>query len=95
MAALKPAFHFPVDGPMALVYPANGKGFTLEEVQALVGGYVELLHAGPDLFALFNEEGRLHGMKPNVEANRVVAEKTGANWDLVGPVVLTPKKYFT
>ena len=43
---------------------------TLESLQALVGGYIEVVslydHHRPDLVAIVNEEGRLLGLPHNV-----------------------------
>lgn len=33
----------PVDGPPRFIEPANGKAFTLPELHALVGGYIEVV----------------------------------------------------
>lgn len=72
------------DGSITTVTPANGKKFTLDEMQKLVGGYIEhipfRLHK-PNLAALpknakgktvcqgwCDEEGKIKGAAPNRKA---------------------------
>ena len=50
------------------VAPANGKKFTLKELQKFVGGYIELVPCA-DRVAYCNEEGRLNGLPPNALAS--------------------------
>lgn len=51
------------------VKPADGKKFTLAELQKLVGGYIEHVpHSRP--IAYCNEEGRLTGLPPNALASQ-------------------------
>ena len=65
---------------------------SLEEAQALVGGYVERVHsaANPTWQILVNEEGRMRGLPVNEEASQicgtmivgdVVILKDKARWD--------------
>lgn len=66
---------------------------TLEQAQFFVDGYVEALHfehEGVRAQALFNEEGLMKGMEPNITASTIVGRP------LVGPVIiLTGKKRWT
>lgn len=39
--------------------PANGSDFTLEEMQAIVGGYIELVELDGSTTMVVNEEGKL------------------------------------
>lgn len=52
---------------------------TLAEAQAMVGGYVQLLHISDDEQLLVNEEGRLLNQPVNAEAS--------ARWPFWGPLV--------
>ncbi len=55
---------------------------TLEAMQELVGGYIEVLPVGEGfLDFVVNEEGRLLGMEPNIV--------TPQGFALVGPVIMT------
>lgn len=44
------------DGLQKKVDPANGKDFSLEELNEIVNGYIEILHIG-DKLLVCNEEG--------------------------------------
>lgn len=68
------------DGSNEVVRP-QGDTWTLEELQALVEGYIEVKYLPDDQIAIFNEEGRIKGMAPNPLAS------TMACVSLVGPVV--------
>ena len=69
------------DGSTVKVSPANGRAFTLAELQALVGGFIELVPGTAQRPALCNEEGRLARLPFNDEASRRFG------MDLVGNVV--------
>lgn len=69
------------------VTPKNGKTFTLDEVQALVGGYVELLHLpNSNLVAYCNEDGKMEHLLPNDRFSRLYGDF------VVGDVVMGTKK---
>ena len=69
--------------------PRNGKMFTLAELQALVGGYIEMVRipgdAGGRVFFV-DEEGRLKKLRPNVKASQIAGQL------LVGNAVLCSLK---
>ena len=68
--------------------PANGKTFTLEELQAIVDGYIELVHLpyGKDyVIGIVDEEGRLKGKPRNMPAS------TFSGQDLMGDVLFCNK----
>lgn len=46
------------------IEPENGK-FSLELLQSIVEGYIEIVHIGNDELMVVNEEGRLRGMEVN------------------------------
>jgi hypothetical protein len=50
------------------VKPANGKSFTLEELQGYVGGLIEMSFFHDGRVMISNEEGKLVGLLVNVEA---------------------------
>lgn len=47
------------------VTPADGKQFTLEELQKYVGGYIERIELGNNLAMYVNEEGALKKLPIN------------------------------
>jgi hypothetical protein len=56
-------------GEQELIEPANGRSFSLQELQTLVGGYIEVVPTldGQHLMVV-DEEGKLKGKAPNVPA---------------------------
>jgi hypothetical protein len=73
-------------GEISDVTPAGGK-FSLKELQAHVGGYIEVVRVeieGADMIMICNEEGLLMGLPYNICAS----DLSGLN--LVGDVVLAP-----
>ena len=55
---------------------------SLEEAQAFVGGYVEMIQLAPDVQLLVNEEGQLLGLPVNYTASRM------AKRVVVGPAMM-------
>lgn len=70
--------------------PKNGKTFTLEELQQIVGGYIEILFFRDGRMMVMNEEGKLNGLQFNMKATRI-AKENHLIWDndfIVGDVLL-------
>ena len=59
------------DGTCQPVQPANGTDFTLEEMQAIVGGDIELVYLNDTEIMVVNEEGKNNSLDLNREATRV------------------------
>ena len=74
----------------ALIYiDIDGDTTTLEELQRLVGGYIEVYPSDSDnYYYLVDEEGLLKRKPFNHTANELLGIEA------VGPVVLVPKEYF-
>lgn len=72
------------DGTLKVVHPQAGIGkkFSLDELNKIVGGYIEILHLTAGRIAVVNEEGRLMGLQFNPRASLT----TG--YHLVGNVLL-------
>ena len=60
------------DGTEQEVHPANGKRFSLEELQGFVGGLVELIDVGEGIMWI-NEEGKLINLPYNEGATGLAA----------------------
>lgn len=54
--------------------PANGTDWQLEELQAIVGGYIEIVGLHDGRLMILNEEGKLHWLPINQEATRLFNE---------------------
>lgn len=79
---------FEVDGSRRDVHPATPPSFTLEELQALVGGPIELVTTYDDNVFFINEEGKLRGLPYNAQATVYLAHRLLPGDYIVGPAVL-------
>lgn len=59
---------------------------TLEELQAIVGGYIQYLPCNDGRMMYINEEGKLQGLEPNEAASRLVTLFPGDA--VVGPALV-------
>ena len=68
--------------------PRNGKKFALDELQGLIGGYIEMVRipgdAGRRVFFV-DEEGRLKHLRPNVRASHLAGQLLVGNALLCSP----------
>lgn len=70
------------------VYPKEKKnGFSLEELQGFVEGYIEIVSVGQK-FLVLNEEGKLNGLEINQKATEIFQKHYGATDLIVGDVLL-------
>ena len=53
------------------VEPRNGNDFSLDELQAIVSGYIEIAYLNGNKIMVLNEEGKLKGLAINWEATRI------------------------
>lgn len=70
------------------IAPENGNRFTLEETQAMVGGYIEVVHLDNGYILVCDEEGRLKDLMGNAPATKVARSLGFGGHDiLVGNVL--------
>lgn len=62
---------YTTDGQVLIGEPANRKFFELEELQEVVGGYIELVELPDDMLMVVNEEGIPRKLPLNVLATAV------------------------
>lgn len=68
------ALHIKADGTEVKIEPANGKKFSLEELQKMVGGYIEVVRIAKTDHGdhmLVNEDGRMKQLPVNVSASKL------------------------
>ena len=72
------------DGSWSLVEPENGTDFQLKELQAMLGGYIEIVYPESNSGAILviNEHGRALGLPENALAGMV------AGVSIVGPALI-------
>ena len=74
--------------------PQNGTDYSLEELQAIVGGYIECLWSvdGKETMVL-NEEGKLEGLDCNDKATEWFVENYGNHDYVVGDVLICDSEH--
>lgn len=69
------AILYKTDGTQEEKQPKNGRDFQLEELQEMVGGYIEIVPCWhpqhKDKVIVLNEEGKLEGMPLNKKATEI------------------------
>lgn len=83
------------DGTCIGVQPKNGTDFQLEELQAFVGGYIEIVHSVYDqTIMVINEEGKINGLPENETATGEARRKGMIHWydHIVGDVLYCKSK---
>lgn len=75
------------NGDVENVEPKNGTDFQLEELSAIVGGYIECLNFTDGSLLVCNEEGKLMNLPYNERATDLV-RKNGYNDYIVGDVLI-------
>lgn len=79
------------DGREETVEPKNGTNFSLEELQGVVGGYIEILPLDSEdkTIMVLNEEGKLTGLELNPKATFLTRDIGLMPGDvIVGPVLV-------
>ena len=56
------------------IKPRNGKKFGLDEAQALIGGYVEVIHLKDDNIILIDEDGLYKNLQINFQATKAAGQ---------------------
>lgn len=85
---------YTVDYKESDVQPKDGEKFTLEEAQAIVGGYVELVRLDNDNILLCDEEGFIKRKRINIKATLQAKEMGWKGECLCGSVLFLKDKEF-
>jgi len=76
------------NGEQIEVTPKNGKDFKLEELQEIVGGYIEVVWFPNDKIMVINEEGKLLNLPINETATKIYFDAFSYNDVIVGDVLI-------
>lgn len=79
------------------VVPKNGETFSLEEVQAIVGGYVEVVRLDDKTIMCVNEDGKfMQSCFPNKEATEIAHSHKAIKVDdyICGCALVCPSHMF-
>ena len=78
---------YKVDGTILEVVPANCTDFQLDELQKMVGGYIEIVSAGKGKIMVLDDEGKLKG-KPVNDAATMIFMQAGYYDTIVGDALV-------
>jgi hypothetical protein len=78
----------PARGHLFDVQPANGRAFTLADLQKIVGGYIEALRAPDGRLMFLNEDGKRLRLPLNPTATYLLRGRLRVDDYIVGDVVL-------
>ena len=79
---------YKANGECKTVFPDNGKDFKLEQLQKIVGGYIDMLGVGGDEIMVFNDEGKLMELPFNREATEIYRKAFQTDDFIVGDVLV-------
>lgn len=68
--------------------PKNGSTFELEELQEVVGGYIEIIRLNDGRIIIVNEEGLLQGLPVNIEATNILRRDHSTTQYIVGNAIV-------
>ena len=88
MALVIPGEVLPIPQVGEDIHPANGRDFKLPEIQALVGGLIEVFPLGDGQIMVCNEDGKIEHLPVNVEATIIFRSVYGPVDTIVGDVVV-------
>lgn len=78
----------PTVGNIQEVLPRTGEAFTLEELKAIVGGYIEVLRVAPDSVMFLNEDGKRLQLPVNFRATTLMRAALQPGDEIVGDVII-------
>lgn len=68
--------------------PKNGTTFELEEMQEIVGGYIEIIRLNDGQIIVVNEEGLPQGLPVNIEATNILRRDHSTTQYIVGTAIV-------
>jgi hypothetical protein len=79
-------------GGVEEIRPAHGRTFVLGELQAFVGGFIEVVRARDGRWLVINEDGKRLELARNLQATALYHQAGGVPWDVVvGDVLLADR----
>ncbi len=80
------------DGTRIRPVPKRGKTFRLEELQAIVGGYIQIIALSDGRLMVLNEEGKLKNLPPNHAATELTRDVLCSGDYIAGDVLVCSSK---
>lgn len=79
---------YKTDGTILDVEPKNKKFFKLEELQKIVGGYIEIVELNNGEIIVLNENGKVDNLPYNDEATKIYKENINTSDFIVGDILI-------
>lgn len=76
------------NGQVIETAPKNGTDFQLEELQSIVGGYIEIVNLRDGRLICLNEEGKLYNLPYNTKATNILRAAFCTSDFIVGDVLV-------
>lgn len=76
------------NGDFQETQPKNGRTFELEEMQEIVGGYIEIIRLNDGKIIVVNEEGLPQGLPVNIEATNILRRDHSTTQYIVGNAIV-------
>ena len=76
------------NGDFQETQPKNGTAFELEEMQEIVGGYIELVHLNDGRIIVVNEDGLNLNLPVNIEATNILRRDHSTTQYIVGNAIV-------
>ena len=76
------------NGQIIETQPKNGTDFQLDELQAIAGGYIEVVNLRDGRLIVCDEEGKLKGKERNHKATDILLSVFNTNDFMVGDVLV-------
>lgn len=80
------------NGTMQCTEPANKRDYTLDELQRIVGGYIEILDLGK-YYLVVNEDGKIMRLQYNTMATNWMLVAIGGSDFICGDALLCVKEH--
>lgn len=78
---------YKASGEVVNVSPKNGKDFKLEELQEIVGGFIEVVTLSDNKIMVVNEEGKIEGLPKNHKATEILNANTDPMFEFIDYIV--------
>lgn len=84
---------YKTNGEVLDIEPKNGTDFQLEELQAIVGGFIQIIEISDTEIMVMNEEGKLENLPFNEKATAIYQKSIlGVEDFIVGDVLVCKDK---
>ena len=79
---------YKANGEVLDIEPKNETGFQLEELQAIVGGLIQIIEINDTEIMVINEEGKLENLPLNEQATAIYQKQVYYGDFIVGDVLI-------